>query len=267
MAEIPWPRMCLEIPIDHRLEPLLGARLATPGGPGRHTREIEKYGQRLQKDGEYISDKEVKFAKWLAKPDTKGGVVIVLLQPAEHQRYFSDHQQTVKDCDTLDAVDEVCKAVTGRGLEKISCFDVFPFHKTPVGKSDEDELDKAYAIFLRMIQQKQPDVVFCCYRSPHPTKYRDFQCNGIRHTGEYEVSFQGKHYTCVCGFHPSSALNYLEDKSALRTTFIVQATQAFRRANGTWRASSWMIEVRKDYATIIKNDIRGMSLFSDRLLF
>lgn len=73
-------------------------------------------------------------------------VVIVLQQPAEHQHYFSHHHQTVKDCDTLDAVHEVCKAVIGRGLEEISCFDAFPFHKIHVSKSmdkDEEELDEA----------------------------------------------------------------------------------------------------------------------------
>ncbi|KAH6699932.1 hypothetical protein BKA61DRAFT_681925 [Leptodontidium sp. MPI-SDFR-AT-0119] len=97
---------------------------------------------------------EVEFAKWLAKPETTGGVVVVLQQPAEHQRYFSNPHQTVKDYDTLDAVDEVCKTVTGCGLEKISCFDVFPFHKIPVAKSldeYEEELDEAYAIFLARI--------------------------------------------------------------------------------------------------------------------
>ncbi|MCJ1360603.1 MAG: hypothetical protein MMC33_010611 [Icmadophila ericetorum] len=192
-------------------------------------------------------------------PETKGGVVIVLLQPAEHQRYFSNHNQTVKDCDTLDAVDEVCKTVTGCGLEKISCFDAFPFHKTPVGESlnkYEEELDEAYAIFLDMIQQKQPDVVFCCYRSPHSTKYKDFQCIGIGRTRDYPVTVQGQSYTCVNGFHPSYALNFLEDKSALRSLFIIEATQAFRRANGTWRESSWMTDVRKNCAAIVEIDTK-----------
>lgn len=197
-------------------------------------------------------------------PETKGGVVIVLQQPAEHQRYFSDHHQTVKDCNTLDAVDEVCKAVTGCGLEKISCFDAFPFHKIPVSKNlykYEEELDEAYAMFLHMIQQKQPDVVFCCYRSPHLTKYKDFQCIGIGRTRDYQVTVQGQRYACVNGFHPSYALNYLKDKSALRSLFIIEATQAFRRANGTWRESSWMTDVRENCAAIAQIDTKGKRLF------
>jgi hypothetical protein len=158
MADVQLPGLCLGIPIDHRLEPLLGTGLTTPDpfvGPGGHARAIESYGRCLQKYRGDISDNEVKFAKWLAMPETKGGVVIVLQQPAEHQRYFSDHYQTVKDCDTLDAVDKVRKAVTRCGLVKISCFDAFPFHKIPVSKSldkYEEELDEAYAIFLHMIQ-------------------------------------------------------------------------------------------------------------------
>lgn len=55
------------------------------------------------------------------------------------------------------------------GLEKISCFDTFPFHKIPISQSlyqYEEKLDEAYDKFLNMIQQKQPDVVFYCYRQP-----------------------------------------------------------------------------------------------------
>lgn len=197
-------------------------------------------------------------------PETKGGVVIVLLQPAEHQRYFPNHHQTVKDCDTLDAVDEVCKVVTGLGLETISCFDAFPFHKIPVSKSldkYQDQLDEAYAVFLDMIEQKQPDVVFCCYRSPHSTKYKDFQCIGIGRTHDYQVTVNGQRYTCVNGFHPSYALNFLEDKSALRSLFMIEATQAFRRAVGPWTESSWMTDVRENCAAIVQTDIKGQRLF------
>jgi len=270
MDDIQFPRLCLGIPIDHRLEPLLGARLTTPRpsvGPGGHARVIERYGRRLQEYGKNISDNEVKFAKWLAMPETKGGVVIVLLQPAKHQRYFSNHHQTVKDCDTLDAIDEVCETITGCGLEEVSCFDAFPFHKIPVSKSlheyEEElelELDEAYAVFLEMIQKKQPDVVFCCYRSPHPTKYKDFEGVGIGGTRDYPVTVKGQSYTCVNGFHPSYALHYYEDRSELRRLFIIEATQAFRRANGTWRESSWMTDVRKTCAAIVKAHKEGNRL-------
>jgi hypothetical protein len=124
----------------------------------------------------------------------------------------------------------------------------------------EAELDEAYDKFLDMIQQKQPDVVFCCYRSPHLTKYKDFQCIGIGRTRDYQVTVQGQRYTCVNGFHPSYALNYLEDKSELRTLFIIEATQAFRRVNGTWIESSWMTDVRENCAAIVQIDIEGKIL-------
>jgi hypothetical protein len=125
----------------------------------------------------------------------------------------------------------------------------------------KEELDEAYAVFLRMIQQKQPDVVFCCYRSPHPTKYKNFQCIGIGRTRDYQVTVQGQRYTCVNGFHPSYALNHLEDKSALRSLFIIEATQAFCRANGTWRESSWMADVRENCAAIAQMNKEGKRLF------
>lgn len=75
----------------------------------------------------------------------------------------------MEDCDTLDAVDEVCKAVTRCGLEKISCFDAFLFHKILVSKSLDkykEELDKAYAIFLDMTNRSSrmlcPAVIAAC---------------------------------------------------------------------------------------------------------
>lgn len=266
MADTRLPSLCLGIPVDHRLEQLLTTDLTTPGSStGGHARAIEGYGRHLEKVRADISHHEIEFAKWLAKPETTGGVVIVLLQPAQHQRYFPNHRRTVKDCGTLDAVDEVCKTVTGCGLEKISCFDVFPFHKIPATKKNVDEyeedLDEAYAIFLAMIQQKQPDVIFCCYRSPHLTKYKDFQGIGVGHTRDSQVAFQDQSYTCVNGFHPSYALNYLEDKSALRNLFIVEATQAFMRASDNWTESSWMSKLRDQCSAIVRVDEKGRRLF------
>jgi hypothetical protein len=268
MANAHLPDLCLGFPIDHRLESLFktGLAAADPSGErGSHARIIESYGHHLQEDREDISEDEVQFAKWLAKPRTTGGVVIALLQPAEHQRYFSNHQQTVDDCDTLAAIDEVCRTITGSGLEEISCFDAFPFHKRPVSKSldeYEKDLDKAYDIFLDMIEEKQPDVVFCCYRSPHSTKYKHFQCIGIGRTRDYRVTVRGKKYTCVNGFHPSFALNFLEDKSALRTLFILEAAQAFHQANGSWRESDWMADVRENCEGIAQIKREGKKLFS-----
>jgi hypothetical protein len=89
MADIQLPDLCLGVPIDYRLEPLFGTGLITPDpfiGLRGHARAIESYGRRLQKYQIDISDNKVKFAKWLAIPETKGGIVIVLQQPAEHQK-------------------------------------------------------------------------------------------------------------------------------------------------------------------------------------
>jgi hypothetical protein len=267
MANAELPALCLGFPIDHRLEPLLGTGLTASipyDGLGGHARAIESYGRHLQTYRKDISEDELNFAKWLAMPETKGGVVIVLLQPAEHQHYSYNHYQTVKDCDTLDAIDQVCRVVTLNGLDEISCFDAFPFHKKPVSKGYkeyETTLDEGYAVFISMIQQKQPDVVLCCYRSPHPTKYKDFQCIGIGRTRDFQVTVQGKRYTCVNSFHPSYALNHFEDKSALRSLFIMEATHAFRRANGTWRPNHWMDDVRGTCADLVKADIEGKRSF------
>jgi hypothetical protein len=258
---------CLGVPIDHRLKPLLGTGLTPPGpflGSKSHAQAIVEYGRRLQKHRKDISNDEINFANWLAMPGTTGGVVIVLLQPAKHQRYFSDPHQTVKDCDTLAAVDEVCKVVTGHGLAKISCFDAFPFHKIPVDENPDahkKSLDEAHDIFLHMIEQKQPKVVFSCFRSPHFIHYRTFHCIGVGRTRDFQVPFKDRRYTCVNGFHPSYAINHREDNSALRSLFTIELAHAFRQANGTWKTSDWMKDVRKRCADIFKADEKGKIFF------
>ena len=251
------PDLCLGMSIDHRLEPFFDTGLTNLDffvGSKDHAQEIENYGRRFQKNGENISDNQVDFATCLAMLETKGGVVIVLRQPAEHQCYFSDYYQTVKECNTLNAIDEVCKVVTGCDLEKINCFDAFSFHKISINQSlyrYEKKFDEAYDIFLNIIQQKQSDVVFCCYRSPHSIKYKDFQCIGIGHIRDYPATFQGQRYTCVNGFHPSYAFNYFENESSLRSLFIIELTKSFCQANDTWK-ESWMTSVRNKCAAIVK---------------
>lgn len=253
--------LCLGIPYDHRLKPLLGIEITPPTQaiePENHAREIRHYGRRLQNSGRRsdVTDNEINFARWLALPETKGGFVIVLEQPAQHQQYFSDHQQTIDNCVTLKGIDEVCRAVTGSGLEKVSCFDAFPFHKRLVKYSLEThqkELDEAYAVFLEMIEKKQPDVILCCYRSSHSTKYQDFEAGGI---GQVFPSTQRRQYMCVNAFHPSYALNHVGGNAALRTLLLLEAAQAFHRAYGTWRESLWMDNIRKYCADIVREEKR-----------
>jgi hypothetical protein len=99
-----------------------------------------------------------------------------------------------------------------------------------------------------MIEKKQPDVILCCYRSRHATKYKEFEGNGVGRTPAcFQSIVQGRSYV----------LNHVEDKSALRTLFILEAMQAFRRANGTWTESFWMDDVRGYCAAIVKQEKPG----------
>jgi hypothetical protein len=247
--------LCMGIPLHHQQKLLLDTTFDLTHSItsiGNHVHEVQNYGQRRQTARGDVSYNEIEFTKWLASPDTKDGVLFVLLQPAEYQAYYEDHQWSAKDCITLNAVDEVCRAITGKGLENTSCFDAFPYQKVPVRKcleDSEDELDEAYAIFLKMVEEKQPDIIFCCYRSPHRTKFKEFESVGVGRTRNQPVIFRGHEYTCVNGFHPSYAMNYLSDRSILRKLFIAEATQAFYRANESWIEPPWIKKLRLDCST------------------
>ena len=98
-ADIQLTKLYLGVPIDHRLEPLLDTGPITPGPLiSSHARTVGRYGRHLQRYQKDISDNETKFARCLAMPETKDGVVISHQQPAERQRYFPNHHQTVKEC-------------------------------------------------------------------------------------------------------------------------------------------------------------------------
>jgi hypothetical protein len=272
MAYVERPETCLGIPIDYRLRPLLGTTL-TDGDPFttyKHAQLIEEHGHRLKERRDDISHEEIEFAKWLAKPETKGGVVIALQQPPKSLRYSSDHHETLKDSETLIAVDEVCKAVVGVGLEEVSCFDAFPYIKTPIDlvlENNEEELDEAYMLFLNMIREKQPDVVLCCYQSPHSNKYTEFESIGVGVTRDSPAVYKGKVYTCVNSFHPSYALTYREDNSPLRKLFLVEAAHAFRLVNRDWKESPWMTDLRKHCVVSRAMDQKGKSGIGYGLLY
>ena len=91
---------------------------------------MEKYGKTLLSSGEKISWPEIAFAKRLALPETKGGILVLLLQPAPNQHYDGqDFGSVVQKCETLKAVDNVLRNVIRSSLEETSCFDAFPFQK------------------------------------------------------------------------------------------------------------------------------------------
>jgi hypothetical protein len=264
MAQIVSPNHCLDIPIDHRLRSLL-----QPYQPNsdicaaKHAKILEQYGKALQNSGEDIRWSEIQFAKTLAMPETKGGVLILLLQPAPNQKYCGrDFHTIVQGCETLKAVDNVLRSVIGSSLEETSCFDAFPFQKVPVSKKSKIEnstYEKAFKVFEEMVFEKQPDVVLCCYQSPDPAKFNLLQSLGVGKT-QPKMILGDRLCIPVNAFHPSYAMNYNRSESCFRTLYMLEALQAFHEFNGTRKESEWMNSLRRICQARAKALISGTSV-------
>jgi hypothetical protein len=249
MTQSGSPNHCLDIPIDHRLRSLLQPyqRDSHPCA-AKHAKILEKYGKALLNSRKDISGAEIQFNKTLAMPETKGGVLILLQQPASNQLYDGlDFDTIVQQCETLRAVDNVLRTVVGSSLKETSCFDAFPFQKVPISKKSmtgNSTYEVAYQIFEKMIHEKQPDVVLCCYQSPDPAKFNMPQSLGVGKTLSSKERFGDRICIPVNAFHPSYAINYNRSESCFRTLYILQALLAYHVCNGTEKEREWMRPLR-----------------------
>ena len=225
---------------------------------------LEEYGRVLYNARENISLPEIQFAKTLAMPETKGGVLVLLQQPAPNQRYNGrDFTTIIQDCETLRAVDNVLRAVVGSSLEETSCFDAFPFQKVRIPTWSETgyfEYNEAYDVCKQMILEKQPDVVLCCYQSPDTTKFDLLYSLGVGKTRTYTVKLGTRSCIPVNAFHPSFAVNYNKSESCFRTLYMLETLQAFHKFNGTWRESGWMDQLRAFCINRAKDIVKGKSV-------
>ena len=243
--------MCIGIPVDHRFGqlPISKLRPDAPRWLGNHAQIIEGYGQTHKRNP---SINEINFAKWLSLPETKGGVLIVLQQPAKYQRYFDDHAATVEKCASLKAVNDVCRTMVGYDLAQVSCFDAFPYqtslwHEEALSARDA-QFDEAYNTFLMMVNAKEPDVILCCYQSPHDTKYKHFQSRGVKISDNFLVALGGREYLCINGFHPSYAINHNKTSSVLRSLLIAKISQAFFLVNGSNLLDTLIVDLSDRYS-------------------
>jgi hypothetical protein len=237
-------RLCNSVPLDHRLQRFLSsASRQQCRGVGNHAEIVKQFGNSMVRlDGSFPSENEAAFAAWLAKPDTKGGLVVALLQPAKSQDYNLDFQQVKEKCRTLDYLDQSLSFLHGPGgFATTSVFDAFPFITEPIssGQLTKDEND-AYQTFFAMLESKRPDVVFACWRV-----YRqdlDFSGKGLGQTkavGNIRLS-NGHIVRVVNGFHPSYAVNFWPNESCFRRLFIMELCKAFCELDSSWEEEKWM---------------------------
>ncbi len=242
---------CFDIPIDHRLKPLLSSRSQKRSriAFGGHQSTLEQYGRetdRSECSSPASSGDGIRFASQLATPMRQGGLVIALLQPAPSQRYTADFEEVKNECATLYWLDNILRLIGCSSLWKTSCFDAFPFClEQPRNKECPSGMRKAYSVFLQMIGQKKPDVILCAWRPPKGIKEARFCSKGVGATNETEtVVISGKPVKLVNAFHPSYAINFHPNESCFRQLFLLETAKAFGELDGRWVEAAWMHALR-----------------------
>jgi hypothetical protein len=135
---------CLGIPIDHRLRRLIREvrPIDSDALDSDHIRILQKFGTSL-KIGASLATCDLSFGIEMARPETKGGVVVVLLQPHSSQNNSDGFLAGKRNCPTVNAVSELISVASNArlGFDDISVFDAVPFLDEEV--TEENIIEKA----------------------------------------------------------------------------------------------------------------------------
>lgn len=240
---------CLGIPIDHRLRKFIGI----PKGDTnrRHGDHIERFSNfadwwRDEKGYSKISIEEREFGRFLASPETQGGLVLILERPSDVQSYSDDLEETIKACPSLQAIDEIfsCISKDRDSIKDISVFDFYPLMAAQLNQPLNRNL--AQDTFLGMIREKKPKVTLCC-SSRSTAKVAQFASLGVGKSFRVpETIFEGSFKTYrINAFHPSYAVNRNPTYSVFRDLLLLEFAHAYGILADKWTEEPWMGDLRK----------------------
>lgn len=112
-----------------------------------------------------ISDEEVDCTRQLAGPFSRGGLLILLIEPREHHPWQTGIHRVILDCRTLRALEEGVRIGSNETLsliDDVSVLDLRPFVWNKLrNKLQEDQLVKLYDLVFEAICAKRPDTILC----------------------------------------------------------------------------------------------------------
>jgi len=247
---------CLGIPADHRLRRLVSP-VETTARPDRseHIRILNNFGKTLaylQQDGSSnsIRPSELDFGLELARPETTGGVVIVLQHPAPSQTYQDGYSAEEKKCATLTAVKDLIIFATAGSMDmdSVTVLDSMPYMDTDFDPRNELH-NESQKVFIQAMKAILPDVVVSCFSTETDIKFMKL----LRHWGvgvesdtkSLRISGTNHDFLKVNAFHPSYAINYFPHESCFRRLLMLQFAKAFGRYSGKWTEEPFMNGLRK----------------------
>lgn len=264
---------CLGVPIDHRLRPAIrgGRRIGADKGYSEHIRLLHTFGSSLTVDQSEYPMCDLSFGLEMARPEVKGGVLIVLERPHSNQDNSNGFMEGKRNCPTINAVSDLVSAVNNAKLnfENVSLFDAIPFlDETVVGSHNQDIIDDAQNVFEAMVKAKDPDVILCCFkaetRNPLVEK---LQSRGLGKSfspdDDQTLTRFGFSSTRVNAFHPSYAINYYPIHCCFKQLLVLEFTKAFALWRQSWTEESWMEGLRDECRRKATQAISGKMLYYD----
>lgn len=190
----------------------------------------------------------------MARPESKVGIVVVLLQPHSTQNNSDGFLAGKRNCTTVNAVSELVSATSNGRLDfdDISVFDAIPFLDENV--LNKDIIKEAQGVFADMIKAKQPEIVISCFKTETSNAIVqnlccrnvgysfDFDPQGSRQLGELGLSL-----TRVHAFHPSYAINFSPEFSCFKRLLILEFVKAFALWQNDWiNEEAWIAQLRNE---------------------
>lgn len=112
-----------------------------------------------------IPDEEIDCTRQLAGPFTRGGLIILLIEPRAHHPWGAGIHRVILDCLTLRALEEGVRIGSNETLsliDDVSVLDLRPFIWSGLrNKLQEDQLVQLYDLVFEAICAKRPDTVLC----------------------------------------------------------------------------------------------------------
>lgn len=249
---------CLGIPVDHRLRSLIREVRPIDSNvlDSDHIRILQEFGTSLkvgEDEDDYLATCDLSFGIEMARPETKGGILVALLQPHSSQDNSDGFLAGKRNCSTINAVSELISVASNARLsfDGISVFDAVPFLNEKV--TGKNIIEKAHDVFVEMIKAKQPKVVISCFNK-HTTNaivqnlcHRgigsnfDFDLQGSRQLAE-----SGLELIRVNAFHPSYAINRFPEFSCFKRLLVLEFVKAFSLWQGRWNDETWMANLRNE---------------------
>ncbi|CAG8129573.1 unnamed protein product, partial [Penicillium nalgiovense] len=202
---------------------------------------------------DYLATCDLSFGIEMARPESKGGVVVVLLQPHSSQDNSNGLLAGKRNCPTLNAVSELISAASNAklGFDDVSVFDAIPFLNEKV--TGEKIIENAQGVFADMIKAKQPEVVISCFKTEASNAIvqnlrsrRIGYCFEFDPRGSRQLAELGLSLTRVNALHPSYAINYFPEFSCFKRLLVLEFVKAFALWQGNWIDETWMVHLRHE---------------------